>query len=687
MNDLHEYLRSGLGQAVMLTFAGTAAVEGLIAIWAANSRAHWFVRALAVWGGVMLLVPIRVYEPAAVFVFASPLIVAIVAGSNWLGNRYGHASHRGERPLIPSHLPLDLFDLWAPAAVLVLPIIGLRASLHGHWWFGPADFFAQCILTVTVVAIAYDCITARGHRTWRRLIALLQLTTTPLSLTAASCHSATADPATSAKFRFGVRDLFCLMLLVALIIVGVQTIHHRYTWQEWGAFAMLGALVATIVCLAYGCVVSRWRLIFGPLMALAVALTARLSPAIWGPFFDEKFICCFGQNTSYWTGMRKLWVLQTVYSELALLIIVSTALVGLSQAGISEARVRRLASRTLSALTLFGGLSLAWLYWQMFWLTPIPPPFSDGPTHFDEIAAITRHADPRWYWGSPVPPVAGNTVRTLSIAGDVPALLQRLSVLLCDENFVPFRVDDKLFRKEDVDEFRRGYDHFCSFAQVIDNEAIKASAGGDNSRAAELALLNVRLGTMLRRGASDGHAEMGKYCESYGYQRITLIRDNLAPETMRTVLAAVGRAATEPEDRMVLRARGQAFGERAVGWTERLQAIFDRLKGLDRGWDPNTEVNTLNILLQTDLGIRLCQYDRGRLPASLESLVPEYLAAVPIDPLAKSGKSLRYRAENGNFVLYSVKDWGPDNGGHFGNRVQALHDSRYDVDLESWIRP
>jgi len=280
MNDLHDYLRSICSQAMMLTFAGTAAVEGLIAIWAAISRAHWFLRALAVWGGVMLLVPIRVYEPAAVFVFASPLIVAAVAGTSWLENRYGHVRHRCERPLTPSNFPLGLFDLWAPAAILSLPIIGLEARRQGHWWFAPADFLASGLILVTVVAIAYDCITARGRRTWQRLIALLRLITTPLSLTTASRDSATADPATRAQFRFGLRDLFCLMLLVALIIVGVQTIHHRYTWQEWGAFALLGALIAMIVSLAYGCVVSRWRLIFGPLLALVVAITARLSPAI-----------------------------------------------------------------------------------------------------------------------------------------------------------------------------------------------------------------------------------------------------------------------------------------------------------------------------------------------------------------------------------------------------------------------
>src|SRR5262249_36175593 len=74
MNSFHEYLRSGLGQAMMSVFAGTAAVEGLVAIWAATSRAHWFLKSMAVWCAVMLLVPIRAYEPAAVFAVGSTLI-------------------------------------------------------------------------------------------------------------------------------------------------------------------------------------------------------------------------------------------------------------------------------------------------------------------------------------------------------------------------------------------------------------------------------------------------------------------------------------------------------------------------------------------------------------------------------------------------------------------------------------
>jgi hypothetical protein len=178
---------------------------------------------------------------------------------------------------------------------------------------------------------------------------------------------------------------------------------------------------------------------------------------------------------------------------------------------------------------------------------------------------------------------------------------------------------------------------------------------------------------------------MGKYCECYGYQRLTHIRGNLSPETMRGVIAAIGRAATLLEDRAIGRARGQAFGERAIGWTERLTAIFNGW--LNRPWSSETEVNTVfNILLQTDLAIRLFQHERGTLPESLKDLVPGYLAIVPLDPLAKSPQPLRYRIENGQFVLYGINSHGRDNGGVFGNRHDAIQ-SRYDIDVETWIRP
>lgn len=51
----------------------------------------------------------------------------------------------------------------------------------------------------------------------------------------------------------------------------------------------------------------------------------------------------------------------------------------------------------------------------------------------------------------------------------------------------------------------------------------------------------------------------------------------------------------------------------------------------------------------------------GRLPHSLEDLVPEFLKTIPIDPY--DGKPLKYKILNPGFVVYSVGDDGMDDGG------------------------
>src|SRR5689334_15257741 len=64
--------------ALCLILISTAALEALIAIWAATSRIHWFWRAIAVWAGIAVLLPIRAFQPALVFTITSPLTIAIV---------------------------------------------------------------------------------------------------------------------------------------------------------------------------------------------------------------------------------------------------------------------------------------------------------------------------------------------------------------------------------------------------------------------------------------------------------------------------------------------------------------------------------------------------------------------------------------------------------------------------------
>jgi hypothetical protein len=62
------------------------------------------------------------------------------------------------------------------------------------------------------------------------------------------------------------------------------------------------------------------------------------------------------------------------------------------------------------------------------------------------------------------------------------------------------------------------------------------------------------------------------------------------------------------------------------------------------------------------IAVNRCQLRHGKLPSSLEALVPEFLAAVPYDYM--SAKPLCYRLKNdGSYVLYSVGLDGKDDGG------------------------
>ena len=64
----------------------------------------------------------------------------------------------------------------------------------------------------------------------------------------------------------------------------------------------------------------------------------------------------------------------------------------------------------------------------------------------------------------------------------------------------------------------------------------------------------------------------------------------------------------------------------------------------------------------TAIALKRYQLRHGALPSDLNALVPEFLSAVPRDPV--DGKPLRYRLNpDGTFLLYSVGSDGMDNGG------------------------
>lgn len=84
---------------------------------------------------------------------------------------------------------------------------------------------------------------------------------------------------------------------------------------------------------------------------------------------------------------------------------------------------------------------------------------------------------------------------------------------------------------------------------------------------------------------------------------------------------------------------------------------------LNRGIFLHYRVTARHRMAAIALAIRLYEVDHGRRPGALAELVPDYLDAVPPDPLAPAGVSFKYLPDAETPILYSVGENGVDDGG------------------------
>ena len=86
-------------------------------------------------------------------------------------------------------------------------------------------------------------------------------------------------------------------------------------------------------------------------------------------------------------------------------------------------------------------------------------------------------------------------------------------------------------------------------------------------------------------------------------------------------------------------------------------------------------------IVVTAIGLRRYQIKYGKRPPVLDSLVPEFLTKVPLDPV--DGRPLRYRPNaDGTFLLYSVGPNGADDGGDPSHDETGLAPSTW-----VWVAP
>ena len=100
------------------------------------------------------------------------------------------------------------------------------------------------------------------------------------------------------------------------------------------------------------------------------------------------------------------------------------------------------------------------------------------------------------------------------------------------------------------------------------------------------------------------------------------------------------------------------------------------------------QVEVAKHAVMTAISLKRYQLKHETYPADLNSLVPEFLPAVPLDPV--DGQLLRYRRNaDGTFLLYSVGENGADDGGNPSLEKSVTSSSYYWLNVHAldWVWP
>jgi hypothetical protein len=560
--------------ATMLAVVMTAALAGLVAIWTATSRRHWFMRALILWLTIAALLPIRAYEPALILSLSLPLVVAVILVVN------------------------------------------------------------------------------------RRM----------------SRSTSMAEPLPTGSFRFGLRDLFLLMIVVGLALsIWLQIV--RRVSDLYASYLLLAcAIVSSVILLS-------WAMVSGPRRRLAAALLVAI--VVVSPFIVHASGRAGHEDVWYATGVRFLpptlyWsdiaTAGLMLAEFALLITLGVAIYRQNSPAIRSRRAHRIARMVQSASALLIGLPLAWLYWQLLWLPPLPPPYRGQQTNFHELVGLAAEAAALEQSGASAP------FRSRAVLSDA-------AIRLLDQlGFVPFEAELTLTPAR-WNKLMKDCRSLRAFSQAIDGEAADAHAAGYTAHALDLTIANMRLGSMLARGSDLFITTDGDIVGYFAQRRLLRLRDDLSPDQIRASIAVLSQLSAEREPIADILVRDAVYQQRIWGWVGRLEYVLDQLLGERDPHSPEAwwRVAITNELLKADLAIRLYEHDRSQPPASLRDLVPRYLDLVPIDPY--SNQPLCYDNADGRVILYSVGRDRHDDGGRFTNMKNYVSIPGYDFDVDTPVRP
>lgn len=280
-----------------------AAGIGILSVWAVLSWRHWFARGAVLAIAIAALLPIRAYEPVVLFLVAAPLtIMALAVIRHYNGFAVIHKSS------IEDKRKTGFQVVGFTCAVIGVDLTLAHFGSKTGWdpgsarpsWYEWVAFGSLVIAPGAALAILRRIELSEEDRQLAR----------------------TTSAATSARFRFGMLDLFLGMIIVGIASGIVGAIWRSQLIMDWlGMFASAACLTLIIVTAACF-VLLRTRWIALKLLVIAIAASTALHTWVFPDWTGaEVFIAGWSKD---WLPIFKIFLFS--FSLLAVTTVIATYL-------------------------------------------------------------------------------------------------------------------------------------------------------------------------------------------------------------------------------------------------------------------------------------------------------------------------------------------------------------------------
>ncbi|MEO0531334.1 MAG: hypothetical protein AAF266_12285 [Planctomycetota bacterium] len=211
-------------------------------------------------------------------------------------------------------------------------------------------------------------------------------------------------------------------------------------------------------------------------------------------------------------------------------------------------------------------------------------------------------------------------------------------------------------------------DDFSTLMRGLAAQARLAKLSGDIESAADRFLEILALANTCCRGGLAYHGDKATHFDYVAYRGFYHLLDELPGESLPDYASRLHGLELDREPPEQLVRRSEAWAQRSRGWYGHLMYIYGlryhyRLFELQSHLYGQRDSTTISRLLRADIAIRRFKSHKGGWPEKLDSLIPEYLSAVPVDPCSRRGEHLRYLLRDDSYLLYSVGPDGEDDHG------------------------